>query len=89
MAQQSDNYEPLGIKDLLLNEFGVESGKALDQNTRIQRAAALAAFLQSRANELLTSVEQEQQKEFDELVNNPADRATLVQMTDQVFRSTS
>nr|MBC8437365.1 bifunctional proline dehydrogenase/L-glutamate gamma-semialdehyde dehydrogenase [Planctomycetota bacterium] len=89
MAQQSDTYEPLGIKDLLLNEFGVESGKELDQNTRIQRAVALAAFLQSRANELLTSVEQAQQKEFDELVKNPADRATLVQMTDQVFRSTS
>ena len=89
MAQQSGNDEPLGIKDLLLSEFGVESGKALDQNTRIQRAAALAAFLQSRANELLTSVEKEQQEEFDKLIRNPADRATLVQMTDQVFRSNS
>ncbi|MBT4845756.1 MAG: bifunctional proline dehydrogenase/L-glutamate gamma-semialdehyde dehydrogenase [Planctomycetaceae bacterium] len=89
MAQQLGNDEPLGIKDLLLSEFGVESGKALDQNTRIQRAAALAAFLQSRANELLTSVEKEQQEEFDKLIRNPADRATLVQMTDQVFRSSS
>jgi len=89
MAQPTNDEMQLGIKELLLTEFGVKSGKPLDQNTRIQRATALAAFLQSRANQQLTSVEREQQEEFDKLICNPSDRATLVQMTDQVFRSRS
>lgn len=89
MVEETADYAPKTIRELLLSDFSVESGKPLDKNTRIHRAAALAAFLQSRANELLSSVEREQQEEFDKLIKNPADRATLVQMTDQVFRSSS
>lgn len=55
----------------------------------IDAAVALAGALQRRAVELQTSVERRQQAELDRMLQNPADKATLVQLTDQAFRSPS
>jgi len=53
----------------------------------IAEAIELARRLQTRANELQTPQERRQQAEFDRMLQHPEDKATLVQMTDQAFRS--
>ena len=53
----------------------------------IDRAVALARVLQERASELQTPSERRQQAELDRMLQTPGDMATLVQMTDQSFRS--
>jgi RHH-type proline utilization regulon transcriptional repressor/proline dehydrogenase/delta 1-pyrroline-5-carboxylate dehydrogenase len=47
----------------------------------------LAAALQQRATKLQTPAERRQQAELDRMLRTPADKATLVQLTDQAFRS--
>ncbi|HXJ75254.1 MAG TPA: proline dehydrogenase family protein, partial [Candidatus Dormibacteraeota bacterium] len=54
--------------------------------TLIDQAVALARELQTRATELQTPAERRQQAELDRMLQNPADKATLVQLTDQAFR---
>lgn len=54
---------------------------------RQQKAVLLARKLQQRAAELQTPQERRQQMELDRLIQNPHDRATLTQLTDQAFRS--
>ncbi len=54
----------------------------------VERAARLARRLQERATALQTPQERRQQAEFDRMIQHPEDKATLVQMTDQAFRST-
>jgi RHH-type proline utilization regulon transcriptional repressor/proline dehydrogenase/delta 1-pyrroline-5-carboxylate dehydrogenase len=53
----------------------------------IDAAVALAGELQNRATELQTTAERRQQAELDRMLRNPDDKATLVQLTDQSFRS--
>jgi RHH-type proline utilization regulon transcriptional repressor/proline dehydrogenase/delta 1-pyrroline-5-carboxylate dehydrogenase len=53
----------------------------------IDQAIALARALQQRATELQTPHERRQQAELDRMLQNPADKVTLVQLTDQAFRS--
>src|SRR5687767_6878547 len=53
----------------------------------VQRALFLARLLQERAAELQTPQERRQQAELDRMLQNPQDKATLTQMTDQAFRS--
>lgn len=53
----------------------------------IDEATRLARRLQERAAELQTPQERRQQAEFDRMIQHPADKATLIQMTDQAFRS--
>lgn len=53
----------------------------------VDAAVALAAELQTRAAELQTSAEKKQQSELDRMLKHPHDKATLVQLTDQAFRS--
>ena len=53
----------------------------------VQKAVFLARTLQDRANELQTPQERRQQAELDRMIQNPDDKATLTQMTDQAFRS--
>ena len=53
----------------------------------IQKALFVAARLQNRAAELQTSAERRQQAELDRMLHHPQDKATLVQITDQAFRS--
>ena len=55
----------------------------------IESAIALARVLQSRATELQTPHERRQQAELDRMLQNPADKITLVQLTDQSFRCTA
>ena len=55
----------------------------------IDQAVALAAALQERATELQTAAERRQQAELDRMLQTPGDKATLVQLTDQAFRSQS
>ncbi len=52
-----------------------------------QLAAHIASLLQLRAGELQTSAEKKQQRELDRMIQNPHDKATMIQMTDQTFRS--
>lgn len=55
----------------------------------VQKALFLARKLQQRAATLQTPQERRQQAELDRMLRNPRDKATLVQMTDQAFRSKS
>jgi len=50
-------------------------------------AVTLAAELQTRAAELLFPAERRQQAELARMLESPSDKATLVQLTDQAFRS--
>ncbi len=62
---------------------------SLPQSEDVQAALYLARKLQDRARELQTPAEKRQQAELDRMIQNPADKATLMQMTDQTFRSTT
>ena len=53
----------------------------------IDAAVQLAASLQEEAMHLQSSAERRQQAELDRMLRNPADKATLVELTDQAFRS--
>ena len=53
----------------------------------IERAILLARELQERAVELQTAGERRQQAELDWMLQTPADKVTLVQLTDQAFRA--
>ncbi len=53
----------------------------------IDRAVALARELQQRALELQTPHERRQQAELDRMLQTPSDKVTMMQMTDQAFRS--
>jgi RHH-type proline utilization regulon transcriptional repressor/proline dehydrogenase/delta 1-pyrroline-5-carboxylate dehydrogenase len=52
-----------------------------------QKAAHMARALQQRATELQSPQERRQQAELERLTRSPHDKATLIQMTDQAFRS--
>jgi RHH-type proline utilization regulon transcriptional repressor/proline dehydrogenase/delta 1-pyrroline-5-carboxylate dehydrogenase len=56
-------------------------------STLIDRAVELARALQQRASELQTAAERRQQAELDRMLQTPSDKVTLVQLTDQSFRS--
>jgi RHH-type proline utilization regulon transcriptional repressor/proline dehydrogenase/delta 1-pyrroline-5-carboxylate dehydrogenase len=53
----------------------------------IDLAVQLAGELLQRAKVLQTPEERRQQRELDKMIQNPADKATLTQLTDQAFRS--
>jgi RHH-type proline utilization regulon transcriptional repressor/proline dehydrogenase/delta 1-pyrroline-5-carboxylate dehydrogenase len=53
----------------------------------VDAAVALAADLQREAVTLQSAAERRQQAELDRMLTNPADKATLVELTDQAFRS--
>ena len=55
--------------------------------TDAQRAIELAAELLERASALQTPQERRQQAELDRMVSHADDKATLVEMTDQAFRT--
>ncbi len=66
----------------------MEPGKLGTGSDLIDEAVALARVLQQRATELQTPQERRQQRELDRMLQNPADKATVVQLTDEAFRST-
>ena len=53
----------------------------------VQQAIHLARELCRRARELQTPQERRQQAELDRMIQSPHDKATLMQLTDQAFRS--
>jgi RHH-type proline utilization regulon transcriptional repressor/proline dehydrogenase/delta 1-pyrroline-5-carboxylate dehydrogenase len=55
----------------------------------IEAAVKLARLLQERATALQTAAERRQQAELDRMLQTPADKITLVQLTDQAFRCQS
>ncbi|QDT02539.1 Bifunctional protein PutA [Rubripirellula lacrimiformis] len=55
----------------------------------VDRAIQLAADLLERAAELQTPQERRQQAELDRMVKHQTDKATMVEMTDQAFRTYS
>ncbi len=65
------------------------AGTAARSPRLIDAAVALAGELQTRASELQTSAERRQQAELDRMLRNPEDKVTLVQLTDQAFRSSA
>ena len=54
-----------------------------------QKAVFLARLLQERAAALQTPQERKQQAELERMMQSPHDKATLIQLTDQAFRSAS
>ena len=58
-----------------------------DEAGLITAATRLARALQERANALQTPHERRQQAELDRMIQHPEDKATLVELTDQAFRS--
>jgi RHH-type proline utilization regulon transcriptional repressor/proline dehydrogenase/delta 1-pyrroline-5-carboxylate dehydrogenase len=69
----------------LLEGFSLDTGSPTPE--LVQQTLWVARRLQQRANELQTPPERRQQAELDRMMQNPGDKATLVQLTDQAFRS--
>ena len=74
-----------GVLSQILGGFAVDA--ASDLPREIQLSVALARHLQSRAMKLQTPQEKRQQAELDRMIQNPHDKVTLMQLTDQAFRS--
>lgn len=73
--------------EALLAEFRPDPGANLSRT--IQQALFVARRLQEQAAQLQTPSERRQQAELDRMLHHPQDKATLAQMTDQAFRSST
>ncbi len=73
--------------DTLLESF--EPDPASPHPPAVQKAVHLARLLQQRAARLQTPQEKKQQAELERMMQTPGDKATLVQITDQAFRSSN
>ncbi len=69
----------------LLADFEPAADSPYDED--IQQALFLARHLQTQASQLQTPAERRQQAELDRMMQSPADKTTLMQLTDQAFRS--
>ena len=74
----------LGL-DKLFEGFQPDTAEKAPVET--QKAVFLARVLQQRASHLQTPQERRQQAELDRMMQNPGDKVTLLQLTDQAFRS--
>jgi RHH-type proline utilization regulon transcriptional repressor/proline dehydrogenase/delta 1-pyrroline-5-carboxylate dehydrogenase len=72
-------------EDDLLASLAVDA--ASQHLVEVQQAVQLARLLGRRAAELQTPQERRQQAELDRMINSPGDKVTLMQLTDQAFRS--
>ena len=75
----------IDLLEQLLAEF--KPGGKSPYPLEVQKALFLARRLQERASELQTAPEKRQQAELDRMLHTPSDKATLVQITDQAFRT--
>lgn len=66
---------------------GLAVDAASPHPVEVQQAVQLARLLGRRAAELQTPQERRQQAELDRMMNSPGDKVTLMQLTDQAFRS--
>ena len=82
-AHRSDVRREL---DHRLNRLQSGADRA-SQSLEVQQAIAIARVLCQRARELQTPQERRQQAELDRMIQSPHDKATLMQLTDQAFRS--
>jgi RHH-type proline utilization regulon transcriptional repressor/proline dehydrogenase/delta 1-pyrroline-5-carboxylate dehydrogenase len=73
------------LLEKILAEFQPDSKSKLSPT--VQRALHVARCLQTRAAELQTRAEKNQQAELDRMLQTPSDKVTLAQMTDQAFRT--
>ncbi len=69
----------------LLAGYQPEVSSSVDPTVR--KALYAAKVLQTRAGRLRTARERRKQAELDRMVRNPADKATLTELTDEVFRA--
>lgn len=69
----------------LFGEFTPDTDSPLSEETQL--ALFLARQMQQRAAELQTPAERRQQAELTRMMESPGDKATMMQMTDQAFRS--
>ena len=69
----------------LLDVFPLDPASPYD--AAVQKAIHLAGVLMQRAQELQTPQERRQQAELERMMEHPDDKATLMQITDQAFRS--
>ncbi len=81
------SHNPDAPQDIaaLLARFVADPGSP--HTREVQQALFLSRELQTQAAELQTPQERRQQAELDRMIQNPGDKATLMQMTDQAFRS--
>jgi RHH-type proline utilization regulon transcriptional repressor/proline dehydrogenase/delta 1-pyrroline-5-carboxylate dehydrogenase len=63
--------------------------RARDEAALVEAALRRARRIQERAVALQTPQERRQQAELDRMIQHPEDKATLIQMTDQAFRSSA
>ena len=75
--------DALSCRELLA---GFEADPASPLTPTLQKTLRVARHLQRRAAVLQTPPERRQQAEFDRMLQNAQDKATLAQMTDQAFR---
>ena len=80
MTMLPGGRQPLTVDAL----FAAADGAASDADAAI----AMARLLLSRASRLQTPQERRQQAELNRMISHPDDKATLVEMTDQAFRTT-
>ncbi len=78
------NPEARRLRQLL---EGLQIDPSSQQPASVQRAVLLARLLQERAAQLQTAPERRQQSELDRMIRGVGDKETLVQITDQAFRS--
>ncbi len=88
MSAATEHVAPTSLKGALhdiIDSFQPDPDKPGPPEAQI--AAHIAALLQRRSAELQTAAERKQQRELDRMIQNPHDKATMIQMTDQTFRS--
>lgn len=73
-----DSNEQLNVKQLVAAAQGKDDA---------EKAVDIAKKLLIRSQALQTPQERRQQAELDRMIGHPADKATLVEMTDQAFRT--
>ncbi len=66
---------------------GIEIDTSSPLPAIVQKAVQLARILQERGVELQTPQEKRQQRELERMMENPRDKSTMMQLTDQTFRS--
>ncbi len=88
-SSKKKNFDPSKMKASQLAELlnGFQPAPNSKQAAAVQKALFLARQLQERATELQSAPEKRQQAELDRMLQTPADKATLAQMTDQAFRT--
>ena len=84
---QTSKASKMTLSQILSAEGGFEVDASAPLPAVVQKAIHVARHLQTRGLELQTPQERRQQREFERMMATPEDKTTLIQMTDQAFRS--